>query len=215
MDTKSKKIIVEGFIIKEEPNKEYDKLLTILTREYGKIKVYAYGVKREHSKNLNSTSLYTYGQYELAINGDYYTLVSSKIIRHYEDIAKDYDKICMASYFLEILYNTTYENIESDDKIDLLHFALTALIKGVMDIKLIKSTFDLKLLLCEGLVSNENIDEKDSELVKYTYNFVLNTPFEKVFAYNIEGKEKVDFMHKVDNLIKNNLNFESKVLKKF
>lgn len=215
MDTKNKKIIVEGFVIKEEPSKEYDKKLTLLTKELGKINVYAHGVKRQYSKNLNSTSLYNYAKYELIINNDYYTLSTSQLLKHYEDIASNYDAICMASYFLESLYNTSFENIESSDKVELLSYALKALIKNKMDIKLIKSVFDIKLLLIEGLIGDGEIEGSDSKLVKYTYNFVISTPIDKVFSFNIEGKEKVDFIKKVDNLVKKYLDLNSKILKKF
>ena len=48
MDTKNKLIKVKGVIIKEVNYNEYDKLLTLLSKELGKIQVYAFGVRRKN-----------------------------------------------------------------------------------------------------------------------------------------------------------------------
>ena len=57
MDTKNKEIKLKAIVIEEKDYNEYDKLLTLLTSEMGKIKVYAFNVRREKSKNISKTNL--------------------------------------------------------------------------------------------------------------------------------------------------------------
>ena len=50
MNTKNNLEKLNGVIIGESDYKEYDKLLTVLTKEKGKINVYAFNVRRQNSK---------------------------------------------------------------------------------------------------------------------------------------------------------------------
>lgn len=186
MDTKNKNIIVRGFVLKEEPFKDYDKKLTLITKELGKIIVYAFGARRQKSKNLNTTNIYAYTIFTIVENKNYYNLKEAEVKKYFKKIIDDYDDVILSQYMLELMDYVTYENIESENKVRLLYNAFMTIEKREMDRELIKAIYEYKLLDTEGL-----IDDK------------IDIP-----------KRKSDFILLVDKLIKNNWNFKSKILHK-
>ena len=57
---------VSGVVLREVDVGEYDKMLTVLTAELGKISVYANGAKRLKSPNFVASQVYAYS--ELTVN---------------------------------------------------------------------------------------------------------------------------------------------------
>lgn len=62
--------LVQGLIIKQVDYKDYDVILTVLTREYGKIALHASGVKKMSSKNAGSILPYTLAEFQLDYRPD-------------------------------------------------------------------------------------------------------------------------------------------------
>lgn len=182
---KNENIVVNGFVLYEEPIKEYDKKLTILTEELGKIIVYAFGARRQKSKNLNTTSIYAYTRFTIVESKGFYNLKEAEVKKYFKKIINDYDNVLLSQYMLELMNFISFENIESDDKVKLLYRAFLTIEKGEMDRELIKATFEYKLMESEGI-----IDES------------IKIP-----------KKKTDFILMVDKLIKENFNFKSKILR--
>ena len=55
----------EGIVLRETEYKDADKLLTVLTREHGKITVKARGVKSGRSRSKAACQLLTYSEFTL------------------------------------------------------------------------------------------------------------------------------------------------------
>jgi DNA repair protein RecO (recombination protein O) len=83
---------VTGLIIKSMEYKEYDAILTILTREYGKIALRAAGVHKMGSKNAGSILPYTLAEFQFDYKPDrtmfrMKTARTKKLFRHlHEDL---------------------------------------------------------------------------------------------------------------------------------
>lgn len=209
MITKNNLIKLNGIIIKETDYNEYDKLLTILTREKGKISAYAFNVRRSNSKNIGKVKLFALGTFELRENNESYTLENIIIKDDFLDLAKDYENVCYASYFIELADYFSYENIESEDVIDLLYFALKSLIKGVIDKKLIRRVYELKLLKYQGEYKDSDSLLDKNETLKYTWDFVINSMPQKLFTFKLSDEAFKKFSDEVE------LEMRDKVNKKF
>ena len=61
-----KMIRVEGVVLREQPIKEQDRLVTILTKEQGLLRAFANGARNPKSRNLAATSLLTYGSFSVS-----------------------------------------------------------------------------------------------------------------------------------------------------
>ncbi len=188
MITKNNLIKLNGIIIKETDYNEYDKLLTILTREKGKISAYAFNVRRSNSKNIGKVKLFALGTFELRENNESYTLENIIIKDDFSELTNDYENVCYASYFIELADYFSYENIESEDVIDLLYFALKSLIKGAVDKKLIRRVYELKLLKYQGEYKDSDSLLDKNETLKYTWDFVINSLPQKLFTFKLSDE---------------------------
>ena len=202
-------IKLNGIIVKETDYKEFDKLLTILTKEKGKINAYAFNVRKSNSKSIGKARLFTLATFELIENKDGYSLQNVILKEDFDDLAKDYENLCYASYFIELADYFSFENIDSSDIIDLLYFAIKALIKGVVDKKLIRRVYELKMLKYQGeYKDSDSLLDKDKTL-KYTWDFVITSLPQKLFTFKLSDDIYRKFESEVD------IEMRDKVNKKF
>ena len=202
-------IKLNGIIVKETDYKEFDKLLTILTKEKGKINAYAFNIRKSNSKSIGKASLFTLGTFELIESKDGYSLQNVILKEDFDDLAKDYENLCYASYFIELADYFSFENIDSSDIIDLLYFAIKALIKGVVDKKLIRRVYELKMLKYQGeYKDSDSLLDKDKTL-KYTWDFVITSLPQKLFTFKLSDDIYRKFESEVD------IEMRDKVNKKF
>lgn len=209
MDTKSNLVKLNGVIIREDDYREYDKLLTLLTKEKGKIKAYAFNVRRQNSKNIGKTRLFSFGVFELRVENDNYRLENVILKNSFEKLTNDYTDTCYALYFLELVNFFGYENIESENVYILLYYTFKAIIDKKVELKLIRRIFELKMLQYQGEYKESNMLSSDNKTLIYTWNFILNTLPNKLYSFmlndtlyklfdkevSLELKEKVNFKY--------------------
>lgn len=213
MDTKNKTAITKGIIINDEDKNEYDKLITILTSDFGKIYVYSFGVKRQKSVNISKTNLFTYGNFEIKIVKGKYNLVAVDVINNFFDLSKDIDNIYISSYFLEILNYFSFENIDGSELIDITVNAFNALIKNKMDKGLIMRVFELRILKEEGIFFlSDNLPQSTKETVKWTWDYVISKKSNEIFNFNLKEEYKTEFIKLVDYHFKKNVDKKFKTL---
>lgn len=212
MTIKNNLIKLNGIIINETDYNEYDKSITLLTREKGKIKAYAFNVRKSNSKNIGKAKLFTLGTFELRENNESYTLENIIIKENFNDLTKDYESVCYASYFIELADYFSYENIESEEVIDLLYFALKSLIKGIVDKKLIRRIFELKILKYQGeYKDSDNLLDKNTTL-KYTWDFVISSLPQKLFTFKLSDEIFKKFNDEVAIEMRDKVNIKFKSL---
>ncbi len=213
MDTKNKTAITKGIIINDEDKNEYDKLITILTSDFGKIYVYSFGVKRQKSVNISKTNLFTYGNFEIKIVKGKYNLVAVDVINNFFDLSKDIDNIYISSYFLEVLNYFSFENIDGSELIDITVNAFNALIKNKMDKGLIMRVFELRILKEEGIFFlSDNLPQSTKETVKWTWDYVISKKSNEIFNFNLKEEYKMEFIKLVDYHFKKNVDKKFKTL---
>ena len=183
MNTKNNLEKFNGVIIGESDYKEYDKLLTILTKEKGKINVYAFNVRRQNSKNIGKTRVFSFGIFELRNNSDKYHLENIILKKSFKELTEDYDNTCYASYFIELADYFGLENIESEDIYILLYFTFKALIDGKVPAKLIRRIFELKMLQYQGEYKESDKLSSGNKTLLHTWNFILKTVPKNLYSF--------------------------------
>ena len=101
---------VKGIILSENNMGDYDKMLTILTPNFGKISCSAKGARRPKSTLLAGTQLFCFGEYLLYQGTSTYHMNSCEIIEMFYNIRIDLEKLKYAIHINKIIQDVTDEN---------------------------------------------------------------------------------------------------------
>ncbi|MDE6585551.1 MAG: DNA repair protein RecO [Clostridia bacterium] len=88
---------------------EYDKILTLLTAEYGKISAGIKGVKKPAAKLKYAAQPFCFAEYVLAKRGDKYTVINCSELESFYELRTDINKFYAASAVAEAALAVAYE----------------------------------------------------------------------------------------------------------
>jgi DNA repair protein RecO (recombination protein O) len=92
-----------GIILKSMPLGEADKLLTILTREFGLIRVVAPGARKQNSKLGGRSSLFVVNELLLAQGRTLDKITQAETLESYPGLSKNLGKLAASQYLAEIV----------------------------------------------------------------------------------------------------------------
>ena len=164
-----KHLKISGIVIAENNMGDFDKMLTILTPNLGKIGCSARGARRPKSLLLSGTQFLCFGEYMVFKSGDTYTINSVDTIELFYNIRTDLDKLTYASYITKIITDVTTENQNSFNTLKLFLNTLYAISETDKDLDLITAVFKLRLLKILGFMPNirECTECKDKENITH------------------------------------------------
>ena len=93
---------VTGMVIKQEPSGEFDRRVVILTKEKGKISVFAKGARRQNSILAAATNPFAFGRFTLFVGRSAYSMREAFIDNYFESMRSDVKMAFYGMYFLEI-----------------------------------------------------------------------------------------------------------------
>lgn len=142
----------EGIVLRETEYKDADKLLTVLTREHGKITVKARGVKSGRSRSKAACQLLTYSEFTLLEKQGRYVITEAVPKEMFSELRTDIELLYLASYFAQVTEAVAQEEDASPELLSLLLNALYALAKLKKPQKLVKAVFELRLACIAGFL---------------------------------------------------------------
>ena len=151
-----KQIKVNGIIIAENNSNDFDKMLTMLTPNLGKIGCSARGARRTKSQLLAGTQFLCFGEYMLFKGSETYSINSCNTIEMFYNLRTDLDKLMYASHITKIINDVTTENQNSYYILQLFLNTLYAMSETDKDLDLITSVFKMRLLKILGFTHNVN-----------------------------------------------------------
>ena len=137
-------------VLSAMPIGEFDKRLVILTREMGKISVFAKGARRPNSALLACSQPLVFAEFSLYAGRSAYNLAAAEVKNYFEELREDFEGLCYAFYFCEFSEYITRENNDEREILKLLYQSLRALAKKSIDRQLIKLIFELKIIALSG-----------------------------------------------------------------
>lgn len=147
-------IVVTGMVLQVMPIGEYDKRITLLTKERGKITAFARGARRPNSQLLAATNPFSFGEFEVFEGRSSYTLAKATIQNYFRELVENFDITYYGFYFLEFADYYCQENNDEREMLKLLYQSLRALISTAYDNRLVRSVFELKALSINGEAPN-------------------------------------------------------------
>ena len=148
-----KNIKTQGIILKAINYGDYDQILTVLSRDLGKIKVMARGVRRPKSKIRGGCQIFSFVQMELYQGNQMYRLIQSASLKSFIQFREDYDRLLAASQWAEVLEQTSLEGEGDESLFSLALSGFTWLAFG--EAEKILPIFLAKLLSCLGVLSGK------------------------------------------------------------
>ena len=162
-----KTVKTKGIIIAEKVLSDFDKMLTILTPNMGKIECVAKGARRPKSLLMAGTQFLCFGEYLLYKGSENYSMNSCETIEVFYNIRTDLDKLKYAVYITKIVNDVTMENQNNYKVLQLFLNTLYVISNTDKDLDLVLSIFRLRLLSiigfkpeikeCRGCKAKENI----------------------------------------------------------
>ncbi len=145
-----KTVKTKGIIIAEKIMSDFDKMLTILTPNMGKIECVAKGSRRPKSLLMAGTQFLCFGDYMLYKGGENYSMNSCETIELFYNIRTDLDKLKYAVYITKIINDVTTENQNNYKILQLYLNTLYVISNTDKDLEFITSIFRLRLLSIIG-----------------------------------------------------------------
>ncbi len=149
-----KQISTQAVILHRIEYGEADRILTLLTPDYGKLSLIAKGVRRIKSKLAGGIELFSISDISyIRGRGDVGTLTSTRLIRHYGNIVSDVNRTMLGYDLIKQLHKAT-EDAPEPEYFELIEQAFAALDDVSIDIQLIRVWYLMQLLRIDGHTPN-------------------------------------------------------------
>lgn len=139
-------------VVLSVPCGEYDRRLVLLSREKGKITVFARGARRPKSPLIACTQPFVFGKFFLYPGKDAYSLSEFEAGEYFDGVARRFEAAYYGFYFCEVASYAVMENERADAELLLLFQTIRALEQGVVPDELISGIFLLRIMAVSGFV---------------------------------------------------------------
>jgi DNA repair protein RecO (recombination protein O) len=136
---------VSSVVVRQRDLGEADRILTLYTRERGKLSAVAKGIKRPQSKLAGSLQLFSHADVQLAAGRSLEVVTQARAVDVFYHLRAEMDRFAHACYAAELLDVLTDEGMPDSALFDLILSTLTALNSGADAATLIRG-FEVKLL---------------------------------------------------------------------
>jgi len=164
-----KRYSTEGIVLVRRNFSEADRIISIYTKNYGKLSVIAKGIRKIKSKKRGSLEIFSQLKFASARGKNLDIITEVEIINSFNHIRDSLDKVAVAYFFMEAVDKTTREDEPNDQ---LYKLTLNYLKKLITETKLKKLRMDFirELLIIQGFwPKDRNMDDPDlvlSEVVE-------------------------------------------------
>jgi DNA repair protein RecO (recombination protein O) len=161
-------VVTTGIVLIRRDFQEADRIITVLTPDYGKVGMIAKGVRRPNSKLAGGIELFSVSNITyLPGRGELSTLVSSRLITHYSNIVKDIQRTMLGYDLLKRLNRATEDNT-GPEYFTILQNSLEGLNDLGLAPEITELWFTMQILKFSGHAPNLRTDIKGDKLDEST-----------------------------------------------
>jgi len=141
---------IQGIVLRVTDYNDRDALLTLLTRQHGKLTVKARGLRRKNSPLIAPCQLLAYGEFTLFEYRGQYTVNEAQSIELFTPLRRNLTKLSLGTYFAQACEVLSQEDFPSPELQSLLLNCLYALSTLPLPERQIKSVFELRAACLSG-----------------------------------------------------------------
>ncbi len=143
-------LTIQGIVLRVTDYNDRDALLTVLSRNHGKLTVKARGLRRKNSPLIAPCQLLAYGEFTLFEYRGQYTINEAHSIELFQNLRRDLTKLSLGTYFAQATELISQEDLPNPELQSLLLNCLYGLSKlGIPEIK-VKAVFELRSACLAG-----------------------------------------------------------------
>ena len=213
-------------VLKKKEMKEADLLVTLFSKEYGKIMATAYGIRKSRKRNVVSLNPLNEVEITLSQKNNFYVVQDVEILKNFKNILKNIEKLEISLYVLDSIdkiYYITDENGDFFDKLlEILSFIdiLPYMKRGYKYYVVL--SFLRRIMIEHGIYDIEEISlimekEKKENLQKYKKILKIVKNSSDILDTQQKLEDYADFLRRMviifENFINKNLQVEIKIRK--
>ena len=141
---------IQGLVLRRTEYNDHDVLLTILTRQHGKLTTKARGLKRKNSPLTAQCQLLAFSEFTLFEYRGMYTINEASTIELFHDLRRDLGKLSLGTYFAQAAEVISQEDLPNPELQSLVLNCLYALSKLNEPEMKVKAAFELRVACIAG-----------------------------------------------------------------
>ena len=173
-------LTIQAIVLRVTDYNDRDALLTVLSRNHGKLTIKARGLRRKNSPLVAPCQLLAFGEFTLFEYKGQYTINEAHSLELFSPLRRDLSKLSLGTYFAQVAEVISQEDLPNPELQSLLLNSLFALSKLNESEAKIKAVFELRAACLAGYMpdlfgchncGNQNPDRFDiSEGLLECYN---------------------------------------------
>ena len=141
---------IQALVLRVTDYNDRDALLTLLSRNHGKITVKARGLRRKNSPLVAPCQLLAYGEFVLFEYRGQYTVNEAHSIELFQSLRRDLTKLSLGTYFAQAAELISQEDLPNPELLSLLLNSLHGLAKLDLPEVMVKAVFELRAACLAG-----------------------------------------------------------------
>jgi DNA repair protein RecO (recombination protein O) len=143
-------LTIQAIVLRVTDYNDRDALLTVLTRNHGKLTIKARGLRRKNSPLVAPCQLLSYGEFTLFEYKGQYTINEAHAIELFQGLRRDLGKLSLGTYFAQVSEVLSQEDLPNPELLSLVLNCLYGLDKLGKNELLVKSVFELRSAAIAG-----------------------------------------------------------------
>ena len=143
-------LTIQGIVLRVTDYNDRDALLTVLTRNHGKLTIKARGLRRKNSPLIAPCQLLAFGEFTLFEYRGMYTINEAHSLELFQPLHRDLTKLSLGTYFAQVSEVISQEDMPNPELLALLLNSLYALCTLDLSESQIKAAFELRAACLAG-----------------------------------------------------------------
>ena len=143
-------LTIRAIVLRVTDYKDHDALLTVLSRDHGKLTIKARGLRRKNSPLIAPCQLLAYGEFTLLEYKGMYTINEAHSVELFQNLRRDLTKLSLGTYFAQVAEVLSQEDLPNPELQALLLNSLYALSALDLPESKVKTAFELRAACLAG-----------------------------------------------------------------